>query len=119
MDVGSQKRAPRLDCSFFKKKSGDEPVRVWLRALERPVRLAVGSDIERVQWRWPISKPLVGSFGEGLYEVRTSIDGNIFRVFFCIEGSAMVLLHAFTKKTQKTPDDELEIARKRQKKVKS
>ena len=83
------------------------------------MRLAVGSDIERVQWRWPVSKPLVGSLGGGLYEVRTSMDGNIYRVFFCIEGSTMVLLHAFTKKTQKTPDGELEIARKRQKKVKS
>lgn len=31
----------------------------------------------------------------------------------------MVLLHAFVKKSQKTPDNELEIARKRRKKVKS
>ena len=53
------------------------------------------------------------------YEVRTSIDGSIYRVFFCIEGSTMVLLHALMKKTQKTPNSELEIARKRQKKVKS
>lgn len=64
-------------------------------------------------------KPLVGSFGDGLYEVRTSLAGNIYRVFFCIEGSSMVLLHAFMKKTEKTPDSELEVARKRQKKVKS
>ena len=120
MDVGSQKRTPRIRCSFCKKKSGGvEPVREWLRELERPVRLAVGSDIERVQWRWPVSKPLVGSLGEGLYEVRTSIDGSIYRVFFCIEGSTMVLPHAFMKKTQKIPNSELEIARKRQKKVKS
>ena len=51
--------------------------------------------------------------------MRTSIDGSIYRVFFCIEGSTMVLLHAFMKKTQKIPNSELEIARKRQKKVKS
>jgi hypothetical protein len=64
--------------------------------------------------RWPISKPLVGSFGEGLYEVRSSHDVNIYRVFFCIEGSDMVLLHGFMKKTQATPKREVEIARARQ-----
>ena len=95
-----------------------EPVRDWLRALDRSERLALGSDIERVQWRWPVTRPLVGTFGEGLFEVRSSIAGNIYRVFFCIEGSSMVLLHAFTKKTAKTPGSEIATARKRQKEVK-
>ncbi|HWL84376.1 MAG TPA: type II toxin-antitoxin system RelE/ParE family toxin [Polyangiaceae bacterium] len=72
-----------------------------------------------VQWRWPISRPLVGPFGGRLYEVRTTMDGNIFRVFFCIEGGAMVLLHGFMKKTQKTPDKEVALARARQKELKS
>lgn len=110
---------PRLDCSFFKAKSGVEPVRVWFRSLTKAVRLAVGSDVERVQWRWPISRPLVGSFGEGLYEVRTSPDGNIYRVFFTIEGSSMILLHGFMKKTEQTPAREITIARARQREVKS
>lgn len=108
---------PRLDCAFYKAGSGVEPVRVWLLGLTKDVRGAVGSDIERVQWRWPISMPLVGSFGEGLFEVRTSHDGNIYRVFFMVEGSTLMLLHAFTKKTQKTPDQEIATARKRQKEV--
>jgi len=77
----------------------------------------VGSDVEKVQWRWPISKPLVGSFGAGLYEVRTAIEGNIYRVFFCIIGQTMVLLHGFMKKTQKTPLKEVDLARARQKEI--
>ena len=118
MSLGRQKNAPRLECAFFKKKSGTEPVREWLRGLGRPVRLAVGSDIERVQWRWPVSKPLVGSFGQGLYEVRTWVGGNVYRVFFFIEGSDMVILHAFMKKTERTPDSEIAMARKRLRQVK-
>jgi phage-related protein len=79
----------------------------------------VGSDIQKVQWRWPISRPLVGSFGAGLFEVRTSFEGNIYRMFFCVAGLTMVLLHGFMKKTQKTPEADLETARARQKEVES
>jgi len=77
----------------------------------------VGSDVQRVQWRWPVGKPLVDGFGAGLYEVRTALDTNIYRVLFCITDGTMVLLHAFTKKTQKTPASELETARRRQRDV--
>jgi phage-related protein len=107
----------RLRCAFYQSSTGAEPVREWLRALNREIRLEIGSDIERVQWRWPISKPLVGTFGAGLYEVRTSVHGNIYRVLFCIVGDTMVLLHGFMKKTQKTPDREIELARGRMKEV--
>jgi phage-related protein len=58
--------------------------------------------------------PLVGAFGGGLYEVRTSFDGNIYRVFFCICKDTMVLLHGFMKKTQKTPAIDLKTAQARQ-----
>lgn len=96
---------------------GAEPVREWLRGQKKDVRVAIGSDIKAVQWRWPISKPLVGAFGGGLYEVRTKLDDNIYRVFFCIRGSVMVLLHGFVKKSQKTPKRELDLARRRLKEV--
>ncbi len=108
---------PKLRCVFFRSDNGVEPVREWLKGLAPEIRLELGSDVEKVQWRWPISKPLVGAMGGGLYEVRTSLDGNIYRVFFCIVGNAMVLLHGFTKKTQKTPKRDLDIARTRQKAV--
>jgi len=92
-------------------------VREWLKDLPVEVRREVGADIQRVQWRWPIGKPLVDGFGEGLYEVRASVDTNIYRVLFCIHDGLMVLLHGFTKKTQKTPARDLEIARRRQREV--
>ena len=92
-------------------------MRAWLRELDPDVRRELGSDILKVQWRWPISKPLVGAFGDGLYEVRTSVAGNIYRVFFTIAGSSMVLLHGFMKKTQKTPAAEISVARRRKKEI--
>lgn len=56
---------PTLSCRFFVTDAGNEPVRDWLKELEPDVRREIGSDIQMVQWRWPIGKPLVDGFGEG------------------------------------------------------
>jgi phage-related protein len=57
--------------------------------------------------------PLVRSLGEGLWEVRSQLRGGTGRILFLAEGGVMILLHGFLKKTQKTPLEELRIARKR------
>jgi phage-related protein len=56
--------------------------------------------------------------GKGLWEVRSQItQGRISRVLFCIHEGRMVLLHAFIKKAQKTPDADRDLALKRQKEL--
>ena len=66
-----------------------------------------------MEYGWPIGMPVCRALGSGIYEVRTMIDqGRIARVLFYIDKrSWMVLLHGFIKKTQKTPDDDLALAR--------
>lgn len=50
---------------------------------------------------------------EGLYELRTEFEGNIFRTFFIFDGnSVVVLFNGFQKKTQKTPRSEIEKAKR-------
>lgn len=50
---------------------------------------------------------------DGLYELRTEYNGNIYRVFFIFdEGKIVVLFNGFQKKTQKTPIKEIEKALK-------
>jgi len=60
------------------------------------------------------------SLGDGIYEVRTNLKQNrIARVLFYIgKMGRMVLLHGFIKKTQKTMDEDLELARNNQRKHK-
>lgn len=49
----------------------------------------------------------------GLFEIRIEYSGNIYRVFCCFdEGSLVILFNAFQKKTQKTPSNEIEIAKR-------
>jgi phage-related protein len=59
--------------------------------------------------------PLVRSLGLDLWEVRSSLPrGRIARVIFCVEQGSMVL-HGFMKKTQKTPQQDIDLALKRKK----
>lgn len=50
---------------------------------------------------------------DGLYELRMEYGGNIYRVFFIFDnGAIVVLFNGFQKKTQKTPQAEIEKALK-------
>ena len=58
--------------------------------------------------------------GNGLFELRLKALEGIARVFYCtMVGKTIMVLHQFTKKTQKTPPKELSIARRRMKEVKN
>jgi phage-related protein len=74
-------------------------------SLPDDVRGRIGSDIELVQWRWPVSMPLVDTLGGGLFEVRSKVRGVQYRVLFGIHDSKMVLLHGFVKKKRTAPSD--------------
>ena len=95
-------------------------MRDWLKALDELERYAIGQDLMRAQWRWPVGMPLCRPMGLGLWEIRTDLPSNrIARVLVCLHKGKLVALHGFIKKSQKTPDDELILARKRQKELKS
>ncbi|MEY4363747.1 MAG: hypothetical protein RLZZ24_1099 [Pseudomonadota bacterium] len=54
------------------------------------------------------------AFGDGLFELRPKGKSGIGRAFFCFKtGRKIIILHAFVKKTQVTPDKDLGIARQR------
>ena len=58
-----------------------------------------------------ISTRFVRYIRDGIYELRTLYNGNIFRVFFLFDhGNIVVLFNGFQKKTQMTPENEIELA---------
>ena len=66
-----------------------------------------------------LGAPHTDAFGEGLFELRLKGQEGIARVFFCaLVGRRVMMLHSFVKKTQKTPQREIEVARKRMKEIK-
>jgi len=103
---------------FYRAASGSEPVREWLKGLPDIERQAVGKDLLRAQWRWPVGMPLCRPLGRGLWEVRTDLPTRrTARVLLCVYREHLVALHAFIKKTRTTPDDDLALARERQREL--
>jgi phage-related protein len=117
MANGPERR--RLPVVFYTADTGSEPVREWLKALDPEDRKTVGTDLLRVQEQWPIGMQVCRSLGKGLWEVRTNLSSNrTAGVLFFVGESRVGALHAFIKKTRKTPKDDIDLALKRMKDMK-
>jgi len=58
-----------------------------------------------------LSRKFVSLISDGIFELRTEYNSNIYRVFFIFdEGNIVVLFNGFQKKTQKTPGSEIDKA---------
>lgn len=109
----------KVPAVFYRTKQGSEPVRDFILGLSREDRRVIGADIATVEYGWPVGKPTCAPLGRGLWEVRSILTTDrIARVMFMLHEDQMVLLHGFIKKTQKTLQADLELARKRMKEVK-
>jgi len=110
--------SPRpISCAFYRTTAGNEPVRQWLLQLPEDERKQVGTDIKAVQYGWPLGLPLVDFLGDGLWEVRSRLPSRIARTIFCVQDGTIVLLHGFIKKTRATPEQELDLAKRRKREV--
>ena len=103
----------QLKVAFFRTDRGSEPVREWLKSLSPAEKRIIGEDIKTIQFGWPLGMPFVRKIEPGLWEVRSRLIDRIARVLFTIEYGRMVLLHGFIKKSDKTPQDDLRLARRR------
>ena len=110
-------RDQRLEVVFYREALGAEPVRDWLRGLDKTSKKTIGEDIKTVQFGWPLGMPLVRGLGGGLWEVRSNLVNRTARILFVVARGRMILLHGFIKKTRATPQAELALARKRAAKV--
>ena len=113
-------RSRKLPAFFYESALGNRPVREWILGLSLEDRKLVGRDIQKVEFGWPIGRPHCAPLGKGLWEVRSALDSNrIARVIFCMGDGTMILLHGFIKKTQKTPQADIDLALKRKREVTS
>ena len=114
----AEERRQKIPLIFFRRENGSEPVREWLKGLDEVERQAIGKDLMRAQWRWPVGMPLARPMGQGLWEVRTDLPSNrTSRVLFCLYRVHLVALHGFIKKTRATPDEDLALARRRRREM--
>lgn len=101
---------------FYRTAAGNEIIMDWLRSFDKPDRAVLGEDLKTVQFGFPMGLPLCRSLGQGLWEVRSSLTGNReARMIFYhdSDAEALVVLHGFLKKSQKTPKGEIDTALRR------
>ncbi|MFO1429489.1 MAG: type II toxin-antitoxin system RelE/ParE family toxin [Candidatus Competibacteraceae bacterium] len=111
-------RLTEIPVVFYRTTGGVEPVREWLRSLPDDDRRKIGTDLATVQLGWPIGMPLCRSLGDGLWEIRSTLPSRrIARVLFFVHEGKIGVVHGLIKKTQKTPLDDLALARKRMKEM--
>jgi phage-related protein len=100
-----------------------EPVRDWLLSQGTEAMKVIGGDIMIVECYWPnvqAARPkLIKHLRDDLWEIKCNLHNLTARILFTVSGGQMVLLHAFMKKTAKTPNPDLNLALRRLKLWKS
>ena len=102
---------------FYKLPSGKEPVRNFLKDLDKKEKAKIGAMLLALQNGEHLSGDQIKSLGNGLWELRIVAPRGI-RVIYCyVKRGYIALLHAFFKKTQKTPMQDLELAQERKRTI--
>ena len=105
----------KFEVIFYEKENGDCPVEEFLNSLDVKMRAKLVGLLELLeekgnQLREPYSKLI----DDGIFEIRCKVGNNITRLlyFFYYKGK-IILTNGFVKKTQKTPLEEIKVAKTR------
>lgn len=83
----------------------------FYRALEAGAQKKIDYVLDVLKMQDRVSEKFVKYIKDGLYEIRASYNGNIYRAFFIFdEDNIVMLFNGFQKKTQKTPSKEIDRA---------
>lgn len=107
---------------FYRDTEGNNPIEKFIIELGKGNRVLAAKTrqgIEKLRNRAYHREPLSKHLESGLCELRIKAGTDILRIIYTFARSQIIiLLHIFIKKRQKTPEGELEIARKRLKEIK-
>jgi len=116
--MAAETQPHKIPLIFYRALNGSEPVRDWLKSLPVVECHAIGRDLLRAQWRWPVGMPLCRPLRDGLWEIRTDLPTErTARVLICLYQGHLVALHGFIKKTRTAAEEDLRLARKRKKEL--
>ena len=104
----------KIDVFFYDLPNGEEPVREFLDSLDHKMRAKMVREIELLANNGPeLREPDSKNIGDGIFELRAKMGSDISRVlYFFYVGQKAILTNGFIKKTQKTPEGEIEKAKR-------
>lgn len=101
-----------FEVEFYEKSDGTRPAEEFILSQDMKMqaklfRLLELLELKGNELREPYSKALT----DGIFEIRAIQGNNITRVlYFFVVGKKIILTNGFVKKTQKTPDNEIDLA---------
>lgn len=104
----------KFNLNFFVKTDGRCPVIDFLDSLDLKMRAKTLRMIMLLEQNGnDLKEPYSKFLGDGIYELRVKQGTNIVRIlYFFMVGRRIIVTNGFVKKTQKTPRDEIELAKR-------
>lgn len=103
----------KFEVDFYKKTDGECPVEEFLDSLDHKMRAKLLKMIMLLQQNGnELREPYSKSLGDGIFELRAKQATDITRVlYFFVVGHKIILTNGFVKKTKKTPNNEINLAK--------
>ena len=103
-----------FDVEYYEKSDGTYPAEEFILSQDIKMQAKLFRLIESLELKGnDLREPYSKSLSDGIFEIRAIQGNNITRVlYFFVVGKKIILTNGFVKKTQKTPDGEIEIAKK-------
>ena len=104
----------RFEIEFFEKKDGTYPAEEFILSQDVKMKAKLYRLIELLEVRGnELREPYSKMLEDGIFELRAIQGSDITRIlYFFVVGSKIVLTNGFVKKTQKTPSNEIALAKK-------
>lgn len=99
---------------FYEKENGEIPVENFLLSIDKKMRAKAFKEIDLLEeYGLNLREPYSKAIKNGIFELRIKVATDISRIFyFFFDGQKIILTNGFIKKTQKTPEREIEKALK-------
>ena len=99
---------------FYEKENGEQPAKEFMLSLDKKLRAKLADTIMILQDNgYELREPYSKHISEGIFELRAKQGSDIARVmYFFYVDRHIILTNGFIKKTQKTPQSEIEKAKR-------
>lgn len=103
-----------FDVEYYEKEDGTFPAEEFILSLDTKMQAKMFRELELLEtFGNELREPHSKSLGDGIYEIRAKVASDITRVlYFFVVNKKIILTNGFVKKTQKTPDSEITLAKK-------
>ena len=105
---------PKFEVEFYEKANGEQPAKEFMLGLDKKLRAKLADTVMILQDNgYELREPYSKHISEGIFELRAKQGSDITRVmYFFYVDRHIILTNGFIKKTQKTPQSEIEKAKR-------